>query len=180
LVSAPLDKRTKVFKAIGKSATVVECGAPEDVAAAVRWVKTKLEASGVDIDPAGARAMAVLAGFPDRPRNDSKTGNVKRLRGEIDRLLLYTLGQKRITLDDVREVAGPASLQDDWAITNAIESGQTGEALRQLALVLDGGAPPEKVLGQLGWLVRSKFPAVAPNEVRPAVDALFRTDLDLK
>ena len=107
----------------------------------------------------------VLAGFPDRPRNDGKTGDVKRLRGEIDRLLLYTLGQKRITLDDVREVAGPAALQDDWAMTNAIEAGQTGDALRQLALILDAGAAPEKVLGQLGWLVRSKFPAIAPGGV---------------
>jgi DNA polymerase III delta subunit len=180
LVSAPLDKRTKVFKALAKGATVVECGAPEDVAAAVRWVKTKLEASGVDIDPAGTRAMAVLAGFPERPRNDGKTGNVKRLRGEIDRLLLYTLGQKRITFDDVKEVAGPAALQDDWAMTNAIESGQAGEALRQLGLIFDAGAVPEKVLGQLAWLVRSKFPAIAPGEVTGAVEAVFRTDQDLK
>jgi DNA polymerase III delta subunit len=180
LVSAPLDKRTKVFKTLAKSATVVECGAPEDVAAAVRWVKTKLESSGVDIDAAGARAMAVLAGFPERPRNDGKTGNVKRLRGEIDRLLLYTLGQKRITLDDVKEVAGPAALQDDWAMTNAIESGQAGEALRQLGLIFDAGAVPEKVLGQLAWLVRSKFPAIAPGEVAGAVEAVFRTDQDLK
>jgi DNA polymerase III delta subunit len=180
LVSAPLDKRTMVTKALAKSATVVECGAPEDVAAAVRWVKTKLEASGVDIEAAGARAMAVLAGFPERPRNDGKTGNVKRLRGEIDRLLLYTLGQKRITLDDVKEVAGPAALQDDWAMTNAIESGQAGEALRQLGLIFDAGAVPEKVLGQLAWLVRSKFPAIAPGDVAGAVEAVFRTDQDLK
>jgi DNA polymerase III delta subunit len=124
--------------------------------------------------------MAVLAGFPERPRNDGKSGDVKRLRGDIDRLLLYALGQKRITLDDVRALAGPAALQDDWAMTNAIEAGQTGDALRQLALMLDAGAPPEKILGQLGWLVRSKFPALAPSDVKPAVEALFRTDLDLK
>ena len=94
--------------------------------------------------------------------------------------MLYALGQKRITVEDVREVAGPAALQDDWAMTNAIEAGQAAEALRQLALMLDAGAPPEKILGQLGWLVRTKFPALAPGDVRPAVEALFRTDLDLK
>ena len=65
-------------------------------------------------------------------------------------------------------------------MTNAIESGQAGDALRQLALMLDAGAAPEKILGQLGWLVRTKFPAIAPAGVGPAVDALFRTDLDLK
>jgi len=180
LVAAPLDRRTKVFKALAKGATIVECGAPEDVAAAERWVRAKLEAAGVQIDPAGARAMAVLAGFPDRPRGDGKTGNVKRLRGEIERLQLYALGQKRITLEDVREVAGPAALQDDWALTNAIESGNAGEALRQLSLVFEAGAVPEKILGQLAWVVRSKFPAIAPAEIASAVDALFRTDQDLK
>ena len=77
-------------------------------------------------------------------------------------------------------VVGPAALQDDWAMTNAIEAGQAAEALRQLALMFDAGAPAEKILGQLGWLVRTKFPALAPADVRPAIDALFRTDLDLK
>jgi DNA polymerase III delta subunit len=179
-VSAPLDKRTRVFKLFLKHATVVDCGAPEDVAGAERWVRARVAAAGVEIEPAGARSMAVLAGFPERPRSDGKSGSVKRLRGDIDRLLLYALGQTRITLADVRELAGPAALQDDWAMTNAIESGQTGEALRQLALMLDAGAPPEKILGQLGWFVRSKFPALAPGDVKPAVEAVFRTDLDLK
>jgi len=180
LVAAPLDRRTKAFKALAKGATIVDCGAPEDVAAAERWVRALVAKGGMEIDPQAARSMAVLAGFPERARNDGKTGNVKRLRGDVDRLLLYAMGQKRITVEDVRELAGPAALQDDWAMTNAIESGRTGEALRQLALMVDAGAAPEKILGQLGWLVRSKFPAIAPAEVRGAVDAVFRTDQDLK
>jgi DNA polymerase III delta subunit len=36
------------------------------------------------------------------------------------------------------------------------------------------------VLGQLGWLVRTKFPASAPAALKGAVESLFRTDLDLK
>src|SRR5258706_1170885 len=62
-------------------------------------------------------------------------------------------------------------------MTNAIEAGEAADALRQLALMLEAGAPPEKVLGQLGWLVRTKF----PNEhVSSAVQGVFRTDLALK
>jgi DNA polymerase III delta subunit len=80
----------------------------------------------------------------------------------------------------VREVAGPAALQDDWAMTNAIEAGQAPDALRQLALMLDAGAPPEKILGQLGWLVRTKFPNLAPDHLPAAVQGVFRTDLALK
>src|SRR5580765_6678815 len=180
LVSAALDRRTKVFKALLKSATVVDCGSPVDVASAVRWVKARVEAAHVEIDPAGARVLATLAGFPEYPDSKGRTGDVKRLRGEVDRLLLYALGQKKITMDDVREVAGPAALRDDWAMANAIEDGKAPEALRQLALMLDSGAAPEQVLGQLGWLVRAKFPHAAPQSLPGAVEAVFRTDQDLK
>jgi DNA polymerase-3 subunit delta len=179
-VAASLDKRTRMYKLLTKHATLVDCRSPIDVASAERWVRARIIAAGVEIEPAAARALATLAGFPDRPRNDGKTGDVKRLRGEVDRLLLYAAGQKKIGMDDVREVAGPAALQDDWAMTNAIEAGQAGGALRQLSLMLDAGAPPEKVLGQLGWLVRAKFPDVAPQALPGAIESLFRTDLDLK
>jgi DNA polymerase-3 subunit delta len=179
-VSATLDKRTKVSKAFAKNAIVVGCGSPVDVAGAERWVRARLATERVDIDPAGARALAARAGFPERPRNDGKTGDLKQLRGDADRLLLYAFGQKKISIDDVRAVVGPAALQDEWALPNAIEAGQGGEALRQLALVFDAGARPEQILGQLAWMVRAKFPQVAPQQLESAVDALFRTDIDLK
>ena len=169
LVATSVDKRGKMFKALQKHATIVECGALEDLADAERWVRTRVAAADAVIDPTAARLVAQRAGV-----------DVKRLRADVDRLLLYALGQKQITVEDVREVTGPAALQDDWAMTTAIEAGQAAEALRQLALMFDAGAPAEKILGQLGWLVRTKFPALAPGDVRPAIEALFRTDLDLK
>jgi DNA polymerase III delta subunit len=169
LIATSVDKRGRMFKLLQKSATVVECGALEDLADAERWVRTRVAAASVSIEPAAARLIAQRAGT-----------DVKRLRADVDRLLLYTLGQKQITVNDVRDVVGPAALQDDWAMTNAIEAGQAAEALRQLALMFDAGAPAEKILGQLGWLVRTKFPALAAGDVRPAIESLFRTDLDLK
>lgn len=169
LVAASVDRRTKFFKLLQKTATIVECGVIADQADAERWIRNRVAAAGAEIDPAAARALAQRAG-PD----------LKRLRSEVDRLLLYALGQKKISIDDARAVAGPAVLQDDWAMANAIEAGQAAEALRQLALTLEAGAAPEMVLGQLGWLVRAKFPNLAPAGVMPGVEALFRTDLDLK
>jgi DNA polymerase III delta subunit len=180
IVATAVDRRSRVYKTLQKDATIVEIGAPEDVAAAERWIRNRVGEAGAEIDAAAARQMSVLAGFPERAQRDGKTGNLKRLRGDVDRLLLYTLGQKRITLDDARDVAGPALLQDHWALANAIESGNAGEALRQIALVFDAGGEAPMVLGQLGWLVRSKFPALAPAALTPAVDAVFRTDEALK
>jgi DNA polymerase III delta subunit len=46
--------------------------------------------------------------------------------------------------------------------------------------MLEAGAPPEKILGQLGWLVRAKFPNLAPEHLSSAVQDVFRTDLALK
>jgi DNA polymerase-3 subunit delta len=169
LVAAALDRRSRMFKTLQKQATIVECGVVADVADAERFVRRRVAAAGAAIEPAAARLIAQRAGT-----------DVRRLRADVERLMLYALGQAQITADDVRAVTGPAALQDDWAMTNAIESGHAGEALRQLALMLEAGSPPEKVLGQLGWVVRAKFPGIAPASVRTAVDAVFRTDQDLK
>jgi DNA polymerase-3 subunit delta len=169
LIAAPLDKRSRMYKLLVKHAALVECGVIETQADAERWIRNRVTAAGAQIDPAGARLLGERSG-----------ADIKRLRNDVERLLLYALGQKTISLDDVRQIVGPATLQDDWAMTNAIEAGDGATALRQLALVLDAGAPPEKVLGQLGWLVRTKFPVIAPGGLRPAIAALFRTDLDLK
>jgi DNA polymerase-3 subunit delta len=168
-VAGTLDKRSRMFKLLTRQATMVECGAIESLADAERWVRNRVAAAGMQMDPSSARLIAERAGV-----------DVKRLRNDTDRLLLYALGQKTITMDDVREIVGPAALQDDWAMTNAIEAGDTAAALRQLALMLESGAAAEKILGQLGWLVRTKFPMLTPATLRPAIEALFRTDLDLK
>lgn len=168
-VASSLDKRSRSYKTLVKYSAVVECGAVEDEADAERWVRTRVTEGGAAIEPAAARLMVARAGL-----------DVKRLRAEVERLLLYALGQKTITVEDARQVAGPEALQDDWAMTNAIEAGKVGDALRQLALVLDAGAPPEKILGQLGWVVRAKFPAIAPTLLAPSIEALFRTDQELK
>jgi len=169
IVTGSVDRRSRLFKLLAKQAVLVECGVLESAADAERWIRNRVAAAGAAIAPAGARLLAERCG-PD----------VKRLRNDVERLLLYAMGQKTIELADVREIVGPAALQDDWAMTNAIEAGDGAAALRQLALMLDAGLPPEKVLGQLGWLVRSKFPQIAPGRLRKSIEAVFRTDVDLK
>jgi DNA polymerase-3 subunit delta len=168
-VSGTLDRRSRMFKLMSRHAVLVECGVIESQADAERWVRNRVVAAGAQIEPAAARLLAERGGT-----------DVKRLRNDVERLLLYALGQKAISLDDVKQMVGPAALQDDWAMTNALEVGDAAGALRQLALLLDAGAPPEKILGQLGWVVRSRFPSVSPAGLRPAVESLFRTDVDLK
>ncbi len=166
LVCDDLDRRRNTTKRLIANATIVTCGVVESVADAERWVRRRVAAEDVSIEPAAARMVAALAG-PD----------LSRLRGDLERLLLYAAGEDTIRVDDVRAIAGPATVHDDWAVARAIERGQAGQALRELALVLDAGAAPFMVLGQLAWVARTKLP---PGRVGPAVEAMFETDLALK
>jgi DNA polymerase III delta subunit len=132
-------------------------------------VKQAVSDAGQQIDPAAARLVAERAGT-----------DIATLRGDVDKLLLYAAGKPKIDLKDVQEVVSAETAQDDWAVTNAIQRGNTAEALRQIGLALESGGVSYKILGQLAWFVREKLPDIDPRRVPPAIDALFRTDLDLK
>ena len=166
LVADDLDKRRRTTVRLLKVATVVTCGVVESLADGERWVRRRVAAEGRSIEPAAARLLAAQAG-PD----------LTRLRSDVERLVLFAADQPSIGVADVREIAGPATAHDDWAVARAIERGQTAHALKELALVLEAGAAPYMVLGQLAWVVRTKLRA---DRLPAAIEALFRTDLALK
>lgn len=178
--AADVDKSRRVWKSgFQKHATVVECWGlkgekdpkrldlREIAGRAEQLVRKAVQGAGQEIEPAAARLVAQRAG-----------ADIVRLRGDIDRLLLYAAGKPKISLADAREVVSAEASQDDWAVTNAIQQGNAAEALRQLSLALEGGAVPYMILGQLGWFVRERL--ADPRRIPAAVEALFRTDLDLK
>jgi DNA polymerase-3 subunit delta len=165
-VAGAVDRRGRAAKLLLQKASVVECGVLRDARDAERWVRAHLDRSGMKVEPAAVRLLVERAGI-----------DLPRLRGDLERAMLYAAGQPRMTADDVRAVVGPATLQDAWAIRSAIERRSAGSALRELALLLDSGAVPYMVLGQLGWIARSALPAA---RVPAAIEAVFRTDLDLK
>lgn len=180
-VAADVDRVRRLFKAIQKHATIVECwglkGSRDGKGVDLRQVARQAEAlvreeaarAGQQIEPRAAQLVAARAGL-----------DIATLRGDTERLLLYAAGKKTITLDDAKAVVTAETSQDDWAVTNAIQRGDRGEALRQLGLALESGGVSYQILGQLGWFVREKLLSTDPKRVRPAIEALFRADLDLK
>jgi DNA polymerase III subunit delta len=179
-VAADVDRSRRLFKAMQKTATIVECyglkpgkdtrvDLRQAAQKAEQLVEQAVKAAGQQIEPRAARLLAVRAGT-----------DIAQLRGDLERLLLFAAGKSSITVDDARQVVSAESSQDDWAVTNAIERGDRAKALRELALALEGGGVPYQILGQLAWFVREKLPAFDARRVPAAVDALFRTDLDLK
>jgi DNA polymerase-3 subunit delta len=166
VVIGNLDKRKKLAKLLISKAAVVECSGPTDTGEAARWVRDRVSQDGKTIDARAARLVAERVG-PD----------IARLRADVERLVLYAGDAAAITAEDVLEVVGPATSQDNWGVTNAIERGSAADALRELALSIDAGVVPYMILGQLGWFVRTKVPA---PKVAAAVEAVFRTDLAIK
>lgn len=111
---------------------------------------------------------------------DRAGGDISKLRGDAERLLLYAEGQKTIGRSDVEEVVTAESDVDDWAVVNAIGDGDLPRALRETALRFERGDSPHAMVGQLRWWVATRLSAAAPERVKPAMDALLRTDLALK
>ena len=179
-VASDVDRSRRLYKSIQKHATIVECWGlkgGKDARVDLRQVARTAEAlvkqavsdAGQQIDPAAARLVAERAGT-----------DIATLRGDVERLLLYAAGKPKIDLKDAQEIVSAETAQDDWAVTNAIQRGDTAEALRQVALALESGGVPYMILGQLGWFVREKLAGTDSRRVPAAVDALFRTDLELK
>ncbi|MEC8952847.1 MAG: DNA polymerase III subunit delta [Acidobacteriota bacterium] len=164
--SGNLDKRRRVVKALLKHATVVTFPGIKTEDGAQRWVSNEVKRLKLSMDAEAVQAFIARTGV-----------DLPRLRADFERLVIYASGQATIGRTDVEAVVGPAVLQDNWAITRAIEQGKAGVALRELALLFNAGVMPLQILGQLGWFVRERF---ASSKVKAAVDALYRTDLALK
>ena len=174
-------KTRRIWKAaLQKNATIVQCWGLKtakdervDLRQAARMaeqiVRQAVAQAGQQIEPAAVRLIAGRAG-----------ADIARLRGDLGRLLLYATGRPKITLADVQEVVSGETAQDDWAVTNAIQQRNAKEALRQLALSLDAGGVPYMILGQLAWFVRERLSGADPRRVPRAVEALFRTDQEMK
>ena len=165
-VCGALDQRRRVVKLLLREASVVDCGTIVDEADAEKWVRARAARDNVTLEPAAIRALVERAG-PD----------LIRLRGGLERVALYAMGQPLVTADDVRQTV-PASpeAQADFGIAKAIWRNDVRDALRELALALDAGAPPLLIMGQLR-AAAEKLPAA---RLKGGIDAAFRTDVALK
>jgi DNA polymerase III subunit delta len=161
-----LDMRRRAVKRLMSKAQVVNCGVIENEADAERWIKVRAAREGINLDPATPRALVARTGL-----------DIVRIRKGLERVSLYAMGQPTITPDDVKHAvpAGPEA-HADFGIANAIQRNDVREALREVGRSLDAGMVPFFILGQLR-IAAHRLPA---RRVKPAVEAVFRTDIALK
>ena len=165
-VCGAMDARRRVIKLLLKVAHVIDCGTIENESDAQQWVKARAAREKVNLEPSAVSELVARAGV-----------DLARLRGGFDRVVLYAMGQSAITADDVRQAvsAGPEA-QADWGIANAIQRNDVREALRELGLAFESGDVAVKILGQIR-IAAEKLPS---PRLRPAMNALLRTDVALK
>jgi DNA polymerase-3 subunit delta len=178
-VAAGIDKGRRFSKRVVEHSTVTEFaglvvegmgGRREVRTSAIEQIARELAERGRSIEPSVLQVLVERAG-----------GDISRLRDDVERLLLYTEGQKRISREDVDEiVAAQVTVADEWAVVNAIAAGDAGRAVREAAARLDRGDSPHALIGQLRWWVSARLAEADASRVRPAVEALLRTDLALK
>ncbi len=166
LVVGRLNRTRKVAKKLFARARVVQCDGLETVQDAQRWIRVRLKVEGRRMSAGAVRLLSERVG-PD----------IARLRDAIERLNLFAEGQSELSETDVVEVVSLGTTHDEWAVTNAIERGAVGVALRELGVTLESGGVPYQVLGQLAWVARSRIPAARSAA---AIDAVFRADRALK
>lgn len=133
------------------------------------WLPAEIAVAGREIDPTALQLLVTRS-----------ADDVTKLRGDLERLLLYTEGQPRISKEDVEEVATDEVAGDHWEVLNALRDGDTPRALRAVATRLDHGDSPHAVVGQLRWWVSSELASDQPERAKPALEALLRTDIAMK
>jgi DNA polymerase-3 subunit delta len=108
-------------------------------------------------------------------------GDVTKLRDDLEKLVLFAGERAKLTEDDVMAVsADHSSVEDEWAVTNAIAAGNAAMALVETGRRFERGDSAHALVGQLRWWVSNKLVAADASRVKPALDALLRTDLALK
>jgi len=177
-VAAAIDRSRRLTKRLIEKAAVVECsgivkadgrGRREVQGDKLAEIRREIAAAGRTME---ARAFDLLV--------ERSGGEVSKLRGDVERLVLFTEGQTSISRGDVEEIVTVATLVDDWGVVNAIGDGDAGRALREVGLRFDRGDSPHQLVGQLRWWVSARLAPAAPDRAVAAIDALLRTDLALK
>jgi len=169
VVQDKLDGNRRLTKLLRKHAVVVMCGLTGSDGALEREIEAQASEVGVAIDRAAMRRLIALAG-----RDSAK------LRSDTERVLVF-VGHGTVTVEQVEEVVDRVEKSTDpWGLTNAIEAGDARTALRELRLRLDSGDNVFAMMGQIAWAIRKPNGRMPEHRLRPAVDALFRTDIALK
>lgn len=166
-VSAPLDGNRRVVKLLRKHADVVDCGSLQDAREAAVWITKRLEKDELTIEPKAISLLLQATGL-----------TLGRIRPEVEKLILYAAGESTVSVAHVRDLVVPQEESDGtFALMDAVQTSNAAKALREIAIMIDGGVQPPLILGQL----RAATIKLRPDaRVKSGLEAVFRADQAIK
>ncbi len=109
----------------------------------VRWIKGRAKDVGGSITDEAAQLLAGFVG-----------GDLRTLANEVDKLATYAGPGQAIDVADVEALVSQASEASIFACVDAVAQGDRRAALTSLAVLLEGGEKPERVLALVARQVR--------------------------
>jgi DNA polymerase-3 subunit delta len=179
VIQTKLDGTRRLTKLLRRHAVSVACGEVGRSAALERQIESRARELGLDIEPRAVRRLIELAAVP-HAKGEPDTVDIAKLRADTERVLAFA-GQGTVTAAHVDQVVDIVERSaDDWLLVRAIERGDVRVALRELRVRLDAGDNVFKIVGQIAGGIRSPRSRIPDHRLRPAIDALWRIDTDLK
>jgi DNA polymerase III subunit delta len=153
-----LDMRMQLGKKLADLALVVEVGLGERledrIAAAVGLAKALAREQGVEFEKGAAEDLAEFV-----------SGNLMRLKTEIEKLATYAAERKSIRRADVSAMVVSEKTTTIWEVADLIATRQPRKALEFVERLLRDGEEPVMMVGGLAWMYRKLIEA---SEIRAA------------
>jgi DNA polymerase III subunit delta len=165
LLAAPgVDRRAACLRILPESDQVEVRGpAGRQV---VGWVRERARAAGVDLAPDAAQALVDLVGE-----------DLSRLAAEIEKASLYAAGDRRVSQEVVRALAGETRTRQYWELTQALEEARRTDAIRVASQLLASGDEPLILLAWITGYLRDLWrvlPGAVAGDLREAAQSLQR------
>jgi len=166
-VAGPLGTNRRLVKQLRARAVTVDTGTLETSADAGRWITARLDRDEMEMEPAALALLLAATGL-----------RLGRIRAEVEKLVLYAAGERRITTGHVKDLVMPQEEPSEGpAVGMAIKDGDARRALGELAALFEAGVVAPLILGQIRWAATQLRP---PARVRRGLDLVLETDLNMK
>jgi len=137
------DRYQKIREDLGPICGIVELARVEEGEAA-RWIGEYCATRDVKIDADGARELV-----------DALGGDMMTISNELEKLILYVAGKKKISLGDVETMVLSAKQRSLYELTDAISLKDRVHALEVLDAILSSGDGEEAAIGHLYMLAKT-------------------------
>jgi DNA polymerase-3 subunit delta len=161
LVAAGADRRAPGLRILPE-ADQVEVRPPAG-RALLGWLRERARGAGLDLAPEAAQTLVDLVGE-----------DLSRLAAELEKAALYASGDRRVSEEVVRALAGETRTRQYWELTQALEDARRVDALRIVCQLLASGDEPLILLAWLVGYLRDLWRVLPAADVREAAKALQR------